>query len=108
MRSPLLLLSHLVLPYSPAEKEGLARSEWYFKSGSGYVAEQTTQPQTLGYALADSPVGLLAWVYEKLVLWTDAYPWGDDEGACPVACVLKFHLLKKRTHPTIASHRRQC
>ena len=91
MRSPLLLLSHLVLPYSPAEKEGLARSEWYFKSGSGYVAEQTTQPQTLGYALADSPVGLLAWVYEKLVLWTDAYPWGDDEGACPVAYVLKVH-----------------
>ncbi|KJA17980.1 hypothetical protein HYPSUDRAFT_45697 [Hypholoma sublateritium FD-334 SS-4] len=78
-RSPLLLLSHLMFPYSPAEKEGLARSEWYFKSGSGYVAEQTTQPQTLGYALADSPVGLLAWVYEKLVLWTDAYPWSDDE-----------------------------
>ena len=89
MRSPLLLLSHLVLPYSPAEKEGLARSEWYFKSGSGYVAEQTTQPQTLGYALADSPVGLLAWVYEKLVNWTDAYPWTDDEGArSPLRCPL--------------------
>jgi hypothetical protein len=46
----------------------------------GYFAEQTTKPQTLGYSLADSPVGLLAWVYEKLVSWTDSYPWTDDEG----------------------------
>ena len=46
----------------------------------GYVAEQSTQPQTVGYSLADSPVGLLAWVYEKLVQWTDSYPWTDDEG----------------------------
>ncbi|KAJ7811013.1 Alpha/Beta hydrolase protein [Mycena olivaceomarginata] len=27
----------------------------------------------------DSPVGLLAWIYEKLVAWTDKYPWDDDE-----------------------------
>lgn len=40
---------------------------------------QGTRPQTLGYALADSPVALLAWIYEKLVDWTDAYPWTDDE-----------------------------
>ena len=46
----------------------------------GYYAEQTTKPQTLGYSLADSPVGLLAWIYEKLVTWTDSYPWTDDEG----------------------------
>jgi len=29
--------------------------------------------------LTDSPVGLLAWRYEKLVAWPDAYPWTDDE-----------------------------
>jgi hypothetical protein len=29
--------------------------------------------------LADSPVALLAWVYEKLHDWTDSYPWTDDE-----------------------------
>ncbi|KAH9035718.1 Alpha/Beta hydrolase protein, partial [Lactarius pseudohatsudake] len=39
----------------------------------------STKPQTIGYSLADSPVGLLAWIYEKLVTWTDAYPWTDDE-----------------------------
>lgn len=47
----------------------------------GYNNEHSTQPQTIGYSLADSPVGLLAWIYEKLVNWTDGYKWDDDEGA---------------------------
>jgi hypothetical protein len=47
------------------------------------MREQATRPQTLGYSLADSPVGLLAWIYEKLVEWTDGYPWTDDEGGRP-------------------------
>ena len=42
--------------------------------------EQSTKPQTLGYSLADSPVGMLAWIYEKLIAWTHEYPWTDDEG----------------------------
>ena len=41
--------------------------------------EQATKPQTLGYSLVE-PVALLAWIYEKLVQWTDGYPWTDDEG----------------------------
>jgi hypothetical protein len=41
--------------------------------------EQSTKPQTLTYALHDSPVALLAWIYEKLHDWTDSYPWTDDE-----------------------------
>ena len=44
-----------------------------------YNLEQATKPQTIGYSLVDSPVGLLAWIYEKLHDWTDAYPWTDDE-----------------------------
>jgi hypothetical protein len=44
---------------------------------------QSTRPQTLGYSLADSPVGMLAWIYEKLVQWTDSYPWTDEEGVYP-------------------------
>ena len=40
---------------------------------------QSTKPQTLAYALQDSPVALLAWIYEKLHDWTDNYPWTDDE-----------------------------
>lgn len=49
------------------------------EEGSGYRTQQSTKPQTLGYGLADSPVALLAWVYEKLHDWTDSYPWTDDE-----------------------------
>ena len=30
-----------------------------------------TRPQTIGYSLADSPVGLAAWFYEKFAEWTD-------------------------------------
>ncbi|KAF8743762.1 hypothetical protein AX14_000729 [Amanita brunnescens Koide BX004] len=76
---PLLYLSHLFTKLSPAEKAGLERTEWFRKKGCGYQVEQSTQPQTLGYSLADSPVGLLAWIYEKLVNWTDDYKWNDDE-----------------------------
>ena len=69
-----------MLPWSERDKAGLARAMQTRKKGMGYFKEQSTQPQTLGYSLADSPVGLLAWIYEKLVNWTDAYPWTDDEG----------------------------
>ncbi|KAJ3572435.1 hypothetical protein NP233_g3087 [Leucocoprinus birnbaumii] len=76
---PGLYLRSLVTRLTPAEKAGLVRMEWFYKEGRGYFAEQSTQPQTLGYGLADSPVGLLGWIYEKLLNWTDDYPWTDDE-----------------------------
>jgi pimeloyl-ACP methyl ester carboxylesterase len=41
------------------------------EKGSGYLKQQSTRPQTLGYRLADSPVGQAAWIYEKLWAWTD-------------------------------------
>ncbi|KAF7897871.1 uncharacterized protein EAF01_008837 [Botrytis porri] len=65
--------------YSQAEQEGFARTKWFEEEGRGYYAEQGTRPQTLAYALHDSPVALLAWIYEKLHDWTDAYPWTDDQ-----------------------------
>ncbi|KAG1793534.1 Alpha/Beta hydrolase protein [Suillus plorans] len=78
-RSPLFFLSFLLTPWSTEEKAGIERTTWFRTKGQGYYNEQSTQPQTLGYSLADSPVGLLAWIYEKLVLWTDNYNWSDDE-----------------------------
>ncbi|KAF8890006.1 Alpha/Beta hydrolase protein [Gymnopilus junonius] len=77
--NPLLYFRNLVKGYTEAEKAGLQRTIWFREKGRGYSAEQSTQPQTLGYSLADSPAGLLAWIYEKLVNWTDEYPWEDDE-----------------------------
>jgi hypothetical protein len=38
-----------------------------------------TRPQTLGYGLADSPVGLAAWFYDKFADWTDS--GGEPERA---------------------------
>ena len=79
LKNPILALQHLLTPYSDRDVKGLARSKWFAEEGSGYRHEQSTKPQTLGYAMADSPVGLLAWIYEKLHDWTDNYPWTDDE-----------------------------
>ena len=39
---------------------------------SGYSAEQSTKPQTIGYALVDSPAALCAWIVEKYWSWTDS------------------------------------
>jgi hypothetical protein len=76
---PLTYLLDLFTPRSQREKIGMDRMNWFVNQGSGYFAEQSTQPQTLGYSFADSPVGLLGWIYEKMVNWTDDYPWTDDE-----------------------------
>lgn len=76
---PVLALQHAVQPYSERDRKGLERSKWFAEEGSGYRLLQSTKPQTLGYSLTDSPVGLLAWMLEKLHDWTDSYPWTDDE-----------------------------
>lgn len=77
--NPLLAIEHALKPYSKRELQGQRRTEWFKNEGYGYNIEQSTKPQTIGYALADSPVACLAWIYEKLHDWTDAYPWTDDE-----------------------------
>jgi hypothetical protein len=66
---------------SAAQKARAARAAWFQEEGIGYFKQQSTRPLTLGYSLADSPSGLLAWIFEKLVEWTDDYPWTDDEGS---------------------------
>jgi len=76
---PALALQHALTPYTEAEQKGMERSEWFMNQGQAYRILQATKPQTLSYAFADSPVALLAWIYEKLVDWTDGYPWTDDE-----------------------------
>lgn len=86
MQFPLLYLRALIsLPFDTEGKRSLAQASKWSVSGRGYFTQQATRPQTLGYSLSDSPVGLLAWIYEKLVDWTDQYPWTDDEGTAYVA-----------------------
>ncbi|WP_033309426.1 epoxide hydrolase [Streptomyces iakyrus] len=61
---------------SPAERERTLASwrRWtlWSRDGTGYFHVQSTRPQTLSYALTDSPVGQLAWIVEKFQEWTDA------------------------------------
>jgi len=59
----------------PDETEGLARLAEFDRTESGYAKLQSTRPQTLGYALADSPMGQAAWIVEKFWAWSDS---GDD------------------------------
>jgi len=49
----------------------------FYKKSSGYGAMMVTRPQTIGYSLADSPVGLAAWFYDKYAEWT--YSGGNPE-----------------------------
>lgn len=56
---------------SPAEQEfGEFIGQWWMTEGA-YNMIQSTKPQTLGYALNDSPVGLAAWIVEKFHGWSD-------------------------------------
>lgn len=68
------------LPGSPMTAEDetwLAGQQQYMVDGGGYIAIQGTRPQTLGYGLNDSPVGMLAWIVEKWRAWSDC--GGDIE-----------------------------
>ena len=54
-----------------AERATLAALEHAAEWESGYSQEHATRPQTIGYALVDSPVALCAWIVEKFWAWTD-------------------------------------
>ena len=47
-----------------ARTGGPRRAQHVFTDGIGYFSEQTTRPQTIGYSLLDSPVGLAAWMLD--------------------------------------------
>lgn len=53
------------------EKQALAGLTFYEEHDSGYSKQQATRPQTLGYGLADSPIGQAAWILEKFYQWMD-------------------------------------
>ena len=56
---------------SEREKRALADMQRFSSEGRGYSALQSTRPQTIGYALTDSPAGQAAWIFEKLTAWSD-------------------------------------
>jgi pimeloyl-ACP methyl ester carboxylesterase len=56
---------------SEAEQARLAALQHQLQDGVGYAILQSTRPQTLGFGLADSPAGQLAWIVERFKEWTD-------------------------------------
>jgi hypothetical protein len=70
-KHPLLVLQHALTPYTAKDKASMVR-EGRARLLHGAVNE-TANP------VNDSPVGLLAWIYEKLHYWADSHPWTDDE-----------------------------
>ncbi|MEU7154798.1 epoxide hydrolase family protein [Streptomyces sp. NPDC045470] len=64
---------------SPADMERVSRLEVFNTELSGYAQVQTQRPHTVSHALADSPVGQLAWIVEKFKEWT--YQAGVPEDA---------------------------
>ncbi|KAI0747811.1 epoxide hydrolase [Daedaleopsis nitida] len=76
---PLLFLELLTMPFNKALRDPIQKALRLRKTEMAYFAVQATKPQTLGYALADSPSGFVAWMYDKLLKASDNYPWTDDE-----------------------------
>ncbi|MFI5733802.1 alpha/beta fold hydrolase [Kribbella sp. NPDC051587] len=51
----------------------------WFRAEGGYIATQSTRPNTLAVALGDSPAGLAAWIVEKLESWSDDGAFTPDD-----------------------------
>ena len=72
-------------PPSKEERAALDQLDAFHATGTGYFVEQATRPQTIGYALLDSPIALAAWMidhdtdaYEKIArAFVDGQPSGN-------------------------------
>jgi epoxide hydrolase len=89
--------------YTAEEQAALAQLERFSTDASGYASIQGTRPQTLGYGLADSPVGQAMWIYEKFQGWTDNK--GDPEQAISVDHILDDIALYWFTNTAASSAR---
>jgi pimeloyl-ACP methyl ester carboxylesterase len=57
--------------FGPGEETWLEHGRKFMRDGSGYMAMQSTRPQTVAFALNDSPAGLCSWILEKRRAWSD-------------------------------------
>lgn len=79
LRNPITLFWLATRQFTPSEKKHLGRLQWFLKTETGYSKIQGTKPQTVSYGLLDSPVGMLAWIREKMQFGTEEdYVWDSD------------------------------
>ena len=90
-------------PLSEAESAYSAEVRQWAEIERGYSSLQSTKPQTLGYALNDSPAGLAAWILEKWRSWSDSS--GDLEGHFPRDFLLTLLTLYWATESITPSMR---
>src|SRR6188508_3264189 len=84
-------------PKETAEERAAAEAGAAFRAtGFGYFLEQTTRPQTIGYSLLDSPVGLAAWMldHDTDSYYKIAHAFVDDE---PSGNLTRDHILDNIT-----------
>jgi len=89
--------------YTPEEQRALTELGNYAGNAMGYASIQGTRPQTLGYGLADSPVGQAMWIYEKFKEWSDKK--GDPAEAISVDQMLDDITLYWLTDTAASSAR---
>ncbi|WP_218001018.1 epoxide hydrolase family protein [Nocardia aobensis] len=53
------------------ERQWAEETRHFWRHRAAYAKQQATRPQTIGYSLVDSPVGLLAWILDKFAEWSD-------------------------------------
>ena len=76
----IMTMRHRDPPKGPEEEAWALRFEREQEVENGYRTQQATRPQTLSYAMMDSPVGVAAWIVEKFRSWSDIEA-GDIESA---------------------------
>ena len=79
------------------EQKALDRIRWYRETDNAYAIAQSTRPQTLSYALADSPVGQMCWIVEKFHGWTDCGQNAEGLGGLPENAVTRDAMLDNVT-----------
>ena len=88
---------------SDKEKAAFESLSTFFAKNAGYGAMMVTRPQTVGYGLSDSPVGLAAWMYDKFAQWT--YSGGEPERVLTKEAMLDDITLYWLTNSAISSAR---
>jgi pimeloyl-ACP methyl ester carboxylesterase len=73
------LPAHVPDDLTPEERDWLAGAAAWGATEGAYAAMHRTKPQTAAFGLTDSPVGLAAWIVEKLRAWSDCR--GDVESS---------------------------
>ncbi|KHK93650.1 hypothetical protein LK12_02165 [Novosphingobium malaysiense] len=90
-------------PLTPAEEEYTRKGEEFELEERGYYRILTTRPESLAFALADSPAGLAGWVAEKLRVWSDCH--GELGSVVPMEEILTSLSITWFTESIASSHR---